>query len=115
LMQLEVYQALQDSAYPTDSAPFIEFMLRMILDAVTISTPQVALQVSRLLLHIRGEMSSEALQNALGLQDRKSFRARYLKPAMKDGWIEMTIPDKPNSRLQKYRLTNKGRQRRSLQ
>jgi len=45
----------------------------------------------------------------MGLSDRKSFRARYLKPALKDDLIEMTIPDKPNSRLQKYRLTGKGR------
>jgi hypothetical protein len=55
-------------------------------------------------------MSRETLQNALGLQDRKSFRERYLKPALAVGLIEMTIPDKPNSRLQKYRLTDKGRQ-----
>jgi len=59
---------------------------------------------------IKGEMSREALQSALNLQDRKSFSGRYLKPALEDGLIEMTIPDKPNSRLQKYRLTDKGRQ-----
>jgi len=33
-----------------------------------------------------------------------------LKPAMEQGLLEMTIPDKPNSPLQKYRLTQKGRQ-----
>ena len=54
-------------------------------------------------------MGREALQSALGLSDRKSFRERYLKPALADGLIEMTIPDKPNSRLQQYRLTDKGR------
>lgn len=51
----------------------------------------------------------EALQSALGLQDRKSFRERYLKPALAEELVEMTLPDKPNSRLQKYRLTEKGR------
>ncbi len=55
-------------------------------------------------------MGREALQSALGLSDRKSFRERYLKPVLVDGLIEMTIPEKPNSRLQKYRLTEKGRQ-----
>ena len=39
----------------------------------------------------------------------KSFSERYLKPALKAGLIEMTIPDKPKSRLQKYRLIQKGR------
>ncbi|MBU0908526.1 MAG: Fic family protein [Proteobacteria bacterium] len=112
--QADYYQALQESTDQVDSAPFIAFMLRMILDAVTTGAPQVipqvAPQVGKLLGLIQGEMSREALQNALGLLDRKSFRERYLKPALADGLIEMTIPDKPNSRLQKYRLTDKGRQ-----
>jgi hypothetical protein len=53
-------------------------------------------------------MSREEIQSALGLQDRKSFRTRYLAPALAEGLIEMTIPGKPNSRLQKYRLTSAG-------
>lgn len=112
--QARYYRALQESTDQTDSAPFIEFILRMILDAVTVITPQVAPQVTpqvaRLLKVIKDEMSREELQSALNLQDRKSFSARYLKPALEDGYIEMTIPGKPNSRLQKYRLTGKGRQ-----
>jgi Fic family protein len=112
--QAEYYQAIEESTRKTDSAPFIAFMLRMILDTVTSSAPQVSPQVTpqvgELLAAIRSEMGREALQSALGLSDRKSFRERYLKPALADGLIEMTIPDKPNSRLQKYRLTDKGRQ-----
>jgi Fic family protein len=112
--QTEYYQALQESTRQTDCAPFIAFILSMILDAVGISAPQVAPpvapQVGQLLLILTGEMSREVLQALLHLQDRKSFRERYLKPALADGLIEMTIPDRPNSRLQRYRLTDKGRQ-----
>ncbi len=89
-------------------------MLKMILETFLISAPQVAPQVTpqvgQLLLVVEGEMSRETLQNLLQLQDRKSFRERYLRPALADGLIEMTIPDKPNSRLQRYRLTDRGRQ-----
>ena len=81
----------------------------MILDAVTAAAPQVTPQVRRLLEVIRGKMTREALQIVLDLRDRKSFRERYLKPALAEGLIEMTIPEKPNSRLQKYELTDKGR------
>lgn len=83
--------------------------------AETHAAPQVTPQVGELLSALAGEMRRETLQAALGLQDRKSFRARYLKPALADGLLEMTIPDKPNSRLQKYRLTDKGRQWLALQ
>ncbi len=112
--QAEYYQALSKSTDQADCAPFIEFMLKIIFESLAIATPQVSPQVSpqvrRLVEVIQGEMSREALQNALDLQDRKSFRERYLKPALVDGLIEMTIPGKPNSRLQKYRLTEKGQQ-----
>ena len=112
--QAEYYQAIQESTQKTDFAPFIAFMLRMMQDSVTTSAPQVSPQVTpqvgELLAAIQGEMGREKLQAALRLSDRKSFRERYLKPAMAHGLIEMSIPNKPNSRLQKYRLTDKGRQ-----
>jgi hypothetical protein len=60
-------------------------------------------------------MGRQELQGELGLSDRTSFRARYLEPALRGGLIEMTVPDKPNSRLQRYRLTELGRQWRDQQ
>jgi hypothetical protein len=66
--------------------------------------------VKRLLEVLTSEMSGRELLEALNLTDRKSFRQRYLAPALESGLIEMTIPDKPNSHLQKYRLTAAGRQ-----
>lgn len=53
-------------------------------------------------------MKRDELQQAMGLKDRKSFRLVYLKPALDAQLIEMTIPDKPNSRLQQYALTQRG-------
>ncbi len=112
--QTDYYQALQRSTQQTDSAPFIEFMLRMVLGAVTSTAtpqvaPQVTPQVARLLELLTGDMGRDEIQKTLGLQDRKSFRERYLAPALADGLIEMTLPGKPNSRLQRYRLTDLGR------
>lgn len=66
-------------------------------------TPQDSPQVKKLLNIINGEMSRDELQVKLELKDRKSFREGYLNPALDLGLIEMTIPDKPNSKNQKYR------------
>ena len=49
------------------------------------------------------------LQEKLGFRNADHFRKTYILPAIKGGLIEMTIPDKPKSRLQKYILTSKGR------
>jgi hypothetical protein len=53
-------------------------------------------------------LSREELQERVGLRDRENFRKLYLLPALESGLVERTIPDKPNSRLQKYRLTKAG-------
>ena len=111
--QAEYYRAIQESTQRTDSALFIAFMLRMILDTVTTSTPEVAPEVTpevRLLPFVTGEMTRQQLKEALGLKDDEHFRKAYLLPALEAGLIEMTIPDKPRSSKQKYRLTDKGRQ-----
>jgi ATP-dependent DNA helicase RecG len=72
-------------------------------------THQVTHQVKRLLELLQGEMTRGQLMNALGLKGRMHFSKEYLAPAMEAGYIEMTIPEKSNSRFQKYRLTTKGK------
>lgn len=76
------------------------------------STPEVTAEV-RLALILRGEMTRQQLQQALGLKDAEHFRNAYLLPALASQLIEMTIPDKPRSSRQKYRLTSKGVRKRT--
>ena len=82
-------------------------------------TPQVAPQdtpqdtpqdagIARLLEAISGEMNRSQIQKALDLKDTKHVRKTYLLPALQAGLIEMTIPDKPRSSKQCYRLTLAG-------
>jgi predicted HTH transcriptional regulator len=66
--------------------------------------------ILKLLLSLQnGEKSSSELRNILNIKHRPTFRDNYLHPALDAEFIEMTIPEKPTSRLQKYRLTLKGR------
>ena len=80
-------------------------------------TPQDTTQVTgevtgevRLLAVISGEMNRRQIQEALGLKHEDHFRKTYLLPALQAGLIEMTIPDKPRSSKQRYRLTTAGRE-----
>ena len=89
----------------------IEFMLGAVLAALRTpqAAPQATPQVERLLSVLHGTMSRRQIQAALGLRDRKSLRQRYLGPALKDGYIEMTRPDAPSASNQRYRLTERSR------
>ena len=50
--------------------------------------------------------SKREMMDFIGLTDTKNFRERYLVPLLKAEKIEITIPDKPNSRNQKYKKVN---------
>lgn len=97
-------------SYGKECFKFTENFLRMIFPVSEKSTPQVTPQVEELLKVLDKDMNRQEIQEKLKLTDREHFRLHYLKTALESGFIEMTIPDKPNSRLQKYRLTEKGRQ-----
>jgi len=72
--------------------------------------PPVAppLEVLVRLLGQAGALGNAEIRKHLALKDRAHLRGHYIDPALANGLIEPTIPDKPTSRLQKYRLTVKG-------
>ena len=78
--------------------------------AVAGASPE-ARTADRLLLAVSGDMSRRELLAALQLRNLGHLRERYLKPSLQEGWIEMTIPEKPSSRNQRFRLTPAGRDR----
>jgi predicted HTH transcriptional regulator len=55
------------------------------------------------------EKAVSELMNLIGRSNRTKFRDQVLRPLLDAGFIEMTIPDKPQSSKQKYRLMDKGK------
>lgn len=58
---------------------------------------------------VKESANRDTLHRAMGLKARKNFRLIYLVPALEAGLIEMTIPGKPRSSKQEYRLTDAGK------
>lgn len=61
-------------------------------------------------LKTHGATGITELLEHLELKSKRRSRENHLNPAIKQGFIEMTQPDAPNSPTQKYRLTAKGRE-----
>lgn len=74
--------------------------------------PRHVRDVSLMLLNIaksgQGELGIVTLMETAKKTSKRQYRRDILAPALKFGLIECTIPDKPTSRYQKYRLTDKA-------
>ncbi|MBN2577283.1 MAG: DUF4062 domain-containing protein [Deltaproteobacteria bacterium] len=71
---------------------------------------QVEAWIARVLATcVREPQSRQALQDSAGIRHRETFQRNYLDLLLARGLIERTIPGKPTSRLQRYRITRKGR------
>ena len=59
----------------------------------------------QLLGQMVGEMSLLELMSLVARTNKSKFRGQILKPLIEAGFIERTIPEKPTSPKQRYRLT----------
>lgn len=109
--QDEYYKAIADCHTNGSSDVFIEFILEHInniLDDVIeqIRRPDDALTdyVKKMLDVMDYEVpySTVSIMNLLGIKSRETFRKNYLNPALELGLVIRTIPDKPNSKNQRY-------------
>ena len=109
--QDDYYKAINDCNQEGNSTKFIEFMCKMIdkvLEELVINTKKELLHintyVSKLLsvMDYNIPMTALEIMEKLNLKSKDSFRDNYLRPALDNGLIKMTIPNKPTSKNQRY-------------
>lgn len=109
--QKEYYKAIDNCNKKGNSTEFVEFMLKMIdetLDEV-LATPSIpinqeTININKLLncLEKNVPLSANEIMTRLNIKSKNTLRNQYLHPAIKQGLIKLTIPDKPNSSKQAY-------------
>jgi Fic family protein len=117
----QYYQAIEGARKANDSAVFIEFTLSAILDTLKTQEQhqekhgdkhQVELSDKHFailrILETRS-LARKEIFAVIGMSGDTRSSNRNIAPLLNSDLIEMTVPDKPNSRLQKYRLTAKGK------
>ncbi len=109
--QSDYYDAIFQCNKSGNSDVFIEFMLDMInqtLDDVITQIDKTNADTSEYVRRMLAVMeydvpyTANAILKALGLKSKETLRKNYINPAMELGVIRMTLPDKPNSKNQRY-------------
>lgn len=109
--QQSYYDAISRSNQEGASTIFIEFMLDAIIETMNETLKQsniekgiLSIQAKKLLTVLEDGIpyTTIELMNKVGIKSRSSFKKNYLDPLLQSGVIEMTIPETPNSRNQRY-------------
>jgi Fic family protein len=130
------YKALKNSTDSEDCTEFVEFMLKVIHKTVKFNVekkkkdqenaqdntyknpqqnllknphqnPKLHTRIIQIMLTLKREtLSATEMMDVMGLKDRQSFMKNYIKPAIESGYIEMTNPEYPKAKNQKYRVKN---------
>ncbi len=109
--QSEYYKTIDGCHKAGNSNEFIEFMLKMIdevlsemLKTASMTAKSISTQVNKLLevMEFGIPLSANEIMDRLGIKSKETLRASYLNPAIENGLVKMTLPDKPNSKNQKY-------------
>lgn len=110
--QEDYYEAIAQCHVNGNSNVFIEFMLERIdevLEEVIVQVKkskggETSEYVNRLLSCMEYDVpyTSKEILRLLGLKSKETLRKNYLNPAIEAGLVGMTLPDKPNSKNQRY-------------
>ena len=109
--QEDYYKIIQKCNTNGASTEFIEFMLKMIdeaLDGIIIGVDKQINHISTYVRKILEVMepgvnyTTSELMELLNLKSRISFRENYLIPAIENGFVKMTLPNTPTSKNQAY-------------
>ena len=105
------YNAISKCHINGDSTVFIEFMAEQIdaiLDEILNSSAYLKDNLSEYVKRLLSVMeydtpyTANTVLNLLNLKSKETLRKNYLNPAIERGLVKMTVPDKPNSRNQRY-------------
>ncbi|MBO5211057.1 MAG: hypothetical protein J6B80_03910 [Clostridia bacterium] len=105
------YNAIAQCHIDGTSTVFIEFILEQIsavlseiLGLAGDSTANLSEYVKMLLsvMEYDTPYTANAILDLLKLKSKETLRKNYLNPALEEGLVKMTLPDKPNSRNQRY-------------
>lgn len=109
--QSEYYAKIAECHKAGNSDAFIAFMLKMIdetlvdvMRTVERESKNISDQVNRLLDVMEKDipLSANEIMKRLGIKSKETLRGSYLNPALENGLIRMTIPDKVKSKNQRY-------------
>ncbi len=105
------YKAISQCHIDGESTVFIEFILEQIsavlgeiLNSAKYSSDILSEYVKKLLsvMEYDTPYTATAILSLLNLKSKETLRKNYLNPAIENGLVTMTLPDKPNSRNQRY-------------
>ncbi len=109
--QSDYFKAIANCNNKGDSTEFIEFMLKMIDETLdnALNTPYIPIDEETIninkLLNIMEKsipLSANEIMSKLNIKSKITLRNKYLHPAIEQGILKLTIPDKPNSKNQMY-------------
>jgi Fic family protein len=109
--QEEYYTAISNCHKSVNSNEFIEFMLKMIdkvlkelLETPSIQLTEKSVNINKLLsvMEYGVPMTANEIMEKLEIKSKETLRSTYLDPAIEEGVVELTIPDKPTSKNQMY-------------
>ncbi len=109
--QKEYYNAISTCHKNGNSNVFIEFLLKMINEVLGELEEETSVQLKYInryiteLLNVMEfdiQMTAKEIMEKLNIKSKETFRKKYLNPALENGFVKATLPDKPTSKNQMY-------------